>query len=129
MVGVGQGELGVQMMDGAVTKREGCFSVFQRAEYGIVGDAPQREDRAQRRHGRDFRDQERATGFLLQGGRLIFRRDTAHGVGDSCLDEGEPVIGAGGKCPPGPAKFDQAWVEQVARIIARKRPSGAVGSA
>ena len=55
------------------------------------------------------------------------RWDTADGVGDAAIDQLKTVIGRAAVCALGEAVVNQSWIEQIARIIAGKRPSGSVG--
>ena len=67
-----------------------------------------------------------APDFLRQG--LVLRRQALYRVADAAVGQHQGIVGALGDRLAGEAEGMQRPVEQDARMIAGKRPSGAVGA-
>ncbi len=70
----------------------------------------------------------RPAGLDLFRRRLVLWRHAAHRVGDQHALQFEPVVGPLLVVPGGKAELFERGVKQVAGIVARERPAGAVGA-
>src|SRR5690348_14239141 len=66
--------------------RVGQFAA-ERADSGLMRNAPERDDDAQLFHLTDRRSQEIAAGPYFFRCRLVFWRHAAHGIGDPTIDQ------------------------------------------
>ena len=70
--------------------------------------------------------EKRPAGVDLSPDRLVGRRHATHRIGDAAVDRREAVVRLGAEMSFGEAVADERGVEQIARIIAGERPSGAI---
>ena len=93
-----------------------------------MGDAADRQQRAETRQSGDAADQELAAGRDLGGRRLVLRRHAADRVRDHAVDQLEVLrrgdIVASARKPD----LEQRAVEQLAGIVAEEGAPGAVGA-
>src|ERR1700733_7396395 len=100
-----------------------------RGNDGFVGDAAEDDNGPDLGHGRERGAEEIAAGGDLLRRRFVLRRHAPHGIGDAAIDEREAVVRTCRIITLCEAEFLERGVEEVAGIIARKRPAGAVGAA
>src|SRR6202167_6183370 len=100
-----------------------------RGNESLVGDAAERHDSLNVGHLLERGPEEVPAGRDLLRRRLILRRHAPHGIGDAAIDEREAVVRTCRIITLCEAEFLERGVEEVAGIIAGKRPAGAVGAA
>src|SRR5262245_7564265 len=93
-----------------------------------MGDAAERDQRAQVWERGNARDQELPAGGDLGGGRLVLRRHATHGVRDHAIDEFERLRGSDVVMPTRKPDPEQRAVKQLAGIIAEEGTAGTVGA-
>ena len=76
----------------------------------------------------DARFQERAALVDFSPNRFVLRRHAPHGIGDHCVFQAQPVIGAPVVGPLTKAELVQRGIEKIAGPIPSERSSCAVGS-
>ena len=129
VIAVGQQQAGRQRVQAAVDERVGAGRPHgQGAQDLIVGALAQRHQDPQVRHDGELGLQERPAGREFQGLGLVLGRQTSHGIGDAAVDEPQPVVRIGPVAALCEAEFQEGRVEEVAGIVAGKRPAGPVGA-
>jgi len=136
---------GIGVVTGAVIARNYpqpsnfCFSgvaegvvsqpATQRAHSAVMGDFSQGHDCLQVRHGRNRCRKKLPAGIDFCADWFVFRRYTAHGIGNRGADQLQSIIRAGIKFAAGKAVRDQRGIKKIAGIIPSKRATGPIGSA
>ncbi len=102
---------------------------FKRAKRALMRDPAEREHDPQSRQSRDRRRQIPAAGRDFRWGRFVLRRNAAHGVDDSAVDEFEPVVRAAIVGPCGQAEREQGAIKKVPGVVPGEWASGPVRAA
>src|SRR5260370_479375 len=110
----------------AVAERQGGKGAAERRHGTVVGDASQENERGQVGHFRDRCLEEIAALLDLFAGRLVLRRDAAHRVGEGRREGGRAVTRERGSFARRKAEAREGGVQQIARIVAGERATGAV---
>src|SRR5215831_2685430 len=89
-------------------------------------DATERHDCSEVRHFGDGRLEEIAALPDLLADGLVFRRHAAHRIGDARIDKGQAIVRPRRIFAHGEAVARERFVQQIARIVAGERATGAV---
>src|SRR3546814_6935747 len=82
----------------------------QRGEHRAVGEAAKAEDDAQPLHGGDLSSQEGPAVGCLGPCWLVLRRHAAHCIGDTAVDQAEPIARMAAIAAPGEAELQEGAI-------------------
>ena len=128
MIAVENGERTVNGMHRTVRERRILLFHTECRDGRLMRNAAEHDNGGQPRQVNYARREKAAAGFDLNGVRLVFRRHTAHGIGNHAIGQLQPVIGTHGKHAGGKSEFQKRCVEEVAGIVACERTTGPVGA-
>ena len=114
------------VMGGLMGERVVCQPCAKAPDQCVMRDAPQADNRLQARQCADPTQHELSAGVDLCPHRFVLRRNTANGIGDHRVRQRQTVIDTCIEAPIGEAELGQGRVEQIARVVARKRTPGPV---
>ena len=128
MIAVEQDKSVGQRVPRAMRKGEVAPLKSKCIEDAVMGDAADRQQRAQTRQSGDAADQELTAGGDLGRRRLVLRRHAADRVRDHAIDQLERLGRGDIVASAGKPDLEQRAVEQLAGIVAEEGPAGAVGA-
>ena len=105
MIAVGEQAPAAEPMQGAMGERPGSAPFAECGEHGIVGDAPERQQRTAVGQGFEFTGEEGTAGGNLRTDRLVLRRNASHRIDDTAAGQRESVLGVTVVTSPGQPEF------------------------
>lgn len=89
---------------------------------------PQADDCGQAREAVEPRIKELATGADFGRRRLVFRRNTANGIGDHAINQFKAVVWASVESASGKTECTQCAVKKVAGVVTGEGATGPIGA-